>query len=77
MNNNWYFWLTSWVIHNAILHCFVRVLKLESKFYEHLNKVIEIIKTNSTWIGESKYYEIMNYLKQLELENKFKINEEI
>jgi len=41
-----------------------------SKFYEHLNKVIETKMTNSTFISKSKYYEIINYLKQLKLEKK-------
>jgi len=43
---------------------------MESKFYEHLNKVFETKKANSTFISESKYYEIINYSKQLKLEKK-------
>uniref|UniRef100_A0A2H8TQZ8 KRAB-A domain-containing protein 2 n=1 Tax=Melanaphis sacchari TaxID=742174 RepID=A0A2H8TQZ8_9HEMI len=43
---------------------------MESRFYEHLNKVIETKKTNSTFISKSKYYEIINDLKQLKLEKK-------
>jgi hypothetical protein len=43
---------------------------MESKFFEHLNKVIETKKTNSTFISKPKYYEIINYLKQLKLEKK-------
>jgi hypothetical protein len=43
---------------------------MESKFYEHLNKVIQTKKTNSTFISKSKYYEIINCVKQLKLEKK-------
>lgn len=43
---------------------------METKFYEHLNKVIETKKTNTSFISKSKYYEMINYLKQLKLEKK-------
>ncbi|KAF0759599.1 SCAN domain-containing protein 3-like [Aphis craccivora] len=43
---------------------------MESKFYEHWNKVIETKKAISTIISKSKYYEMTNYLKQLKLEKK-------
>ncbi|XP_029348199.1 SCAN domain-containing protein 3-like [Acyrthosiphon pisum] len=43
---------------------------MESKFNEHLKKVIETKKSNSTFICKSKYDEIINYLKQLKLEKK-------
>jgi len=50
-NNNWYFQLCT---------CIKNGIKILRTFEQNYRNEI----TNSTFISKSKYYEIMNYLKQ-------------
>jgi len=41
--------------------------KWNLNLYEYLNEIIKVKKSNNIFIGKFKYYEIINYLKQLKL----------